>query len=167
MVKELEESILSCRSREVAAKARVSQLRELASGGNPASPEAGTTLSISRRRDENSRTEPDVPLELAPLDFAYRASEETNTFEPTSGLHGEIDEFRGQKAMYPNASSLELAEFQFFAKAVAGYWENPGDGRGSEHHGGDFRKNSDDDYRRGRNSSHKDSRDFREHPPGD
>ena len=150
MVKELEESILSRRSREVAAKARVSRLRELVSAGNPASPEAGTTLRISRRRDETSCTGPDASLEPAPLDFAYRASEETNTFEPTSGPHGEIDEFRGLKAMYPNASSLELAELQVFATAVAGYRENSEDGRGSGGRGGDYRKDSGDDQRRRR-----------------
>ena len=72
----------------------------------------GTTPSISRKRDGTSRTKPDAPLEPAPLDFACRASKKTNKFEPTFGLRGGMDEFRRLKAMYPNISSPELAEFQ-------------------------------------------------------
>ena len=82
VIKELKDSVLSCRSRKVAAKARVSQLRELASAGNPASPEMGTTPSKSGSRGDTSRTEQEAPLEPAPLNFAYRASDETNRFEP-------------------------------------------------------------------------------------
>ena len=75
-----------------------------------------------------------------------------------------MDEIRRLKAMYPNASSRELAEFQFFAKAVAAYREN---GRGSEDRGGDSREDCGDDQRRKRHSSRKDSRDSRERHPGD
>ena len=46
----------------------------------------GTTPSISRKRDETSRTESDAPLEPAPLDFAYRASRETNSLSRLSDL---------------------------------------------------------------------------------
>ena len=105
----------------------------------------GTSLSISRRRDETSCTELNTPLEPAPLDFAYRASEGTNKFEPTSGLRGEMDEFRRLKAIYPNASSRELAGFVFFAKAVAGYREV---GRGSEDSGREYEDSGDDQRRR-------------------
>ena len=156
-IKELEESALSCRSREAVARARVSPLRELASAGSPASLKVAP--SISRGWNETSRTEPD-----APLDFACRASKKTNKFEPTFDLRGGMDKFRRLKAMYPNASSRELAEFQFFAKAVMGYRK---DGRGSEGHGGDHRKDSGDDQRRGRHISRKDSRESRERRPGD
>ena len=85
--------------------------------------------SYSRGRDETSRTEADAPLEPAPPNFAYSASKETKTIEPTFGLRGEMDKFHRLKAMYPDASSRELAEFQVFAKAMATHRE---DGRGSE-----------------------------------
>ena len=85
-------------------------LRELASGGNPAGLDVAP--SYSRGRDEFSRKEPDAPLEPAQPDFATRASKETNRSEPTFGLHGEMDEFRRLKVMYPTASTRELAEFQ-------------------------------------------------------
>ena len=62
-IKDFEESALSCRSREAAATARVSLLRELASAGNPAGLDMAP--SYSRRRDEISRKEPDAPLEPA------------------------------------------------------------------------------------------------------
>ena len=81
-IKDLEESVLSCRSREVATTARVSLLRELASAGNPAG---------SRGRDETSRKEPDAPLEPVQSDFVTRAPKETNKYELTFGLHGEMD----------------------------------------------------------------------------
>ena len=74
-VKELKESVRSCHSREVAAKARIAQLRELVSAGNPSSPEVGTTPSKSRSRDDTSRTELDAPLNPAPLNFVYHASD--------------------------------------------------------------------------------------------
>ena len=114
-IKKLEESILSCRSREAAVTARVSLLRELASARNPAGLEVAP--SYSRGREETSRTEPDAPLEPAPPDFACHASKETYYFEPTFGLRGEMDDIRRLKAMYPNTSSRELAKFQVFAKA--------------------------------------------------
>ena len=132
------------------------------SAENPASLEVAP--NISRRRVETSRTELDAPLEPAPLEFACRASKETNKFEPTFGLRGGMDEFRRLKAMYPNASPRELAGFQVFAKAVARY---PKDGRSSEGHGGGHRKDSGDGQRRERHISHKDSRDSRESRPGD
>ena len=121
-----------------------------------------TIPNISRRRDETSRTEPDAPLEPAPLDFACRASKRTNKIEPTFGLRDGMDECRRLKAMYPNASYRELAEFQVFGKAVAGYRE---DRRGSEGRGGDHREDSGDDQRRGRHNSRKDSRDSRKRRP--
>ena len=75
-----------------------------------------------------------------------------------------MDEIRRLKAMYPNTSSRELAEFQVFAKAVAAYRE---DGRSSEGRGRDSRQDCGDDQRRRRHSSRKDSRDSRERRPGD
>ena len=105
----------------------------------------GTTPSKSRSRDDTSRTELDAPLGPAPLNFVYRASDETNRFEPTSGLRGEMDESLRLKAISPNTSSRELAEFHVFAKAVAAYRENIGDGRGSEDCGEDYREDSGDD----------------------
>ncbi|CAM9141487.1 unnamed protein product [Ascophyllum nodosum] len=161
-IKELEDSVLSCRSREAAVTARVSLLRELASAGNSA--DLDVAPSYSRGWDETSRTEPDAPLEPAPPDFSCRASKETNTFEPTFGLRGGMDEFRRLKAVYPTASSREPAEFQVFAKAVAAHRE---DGRGSEDCGGDTREDTGDDRRRGRHSSRKDFKDSRELRPGD
>ena len=121
-----------------------------------------TSPSISRRRDETSRTEPDTSLEPATLDFACRASKKTNKLKPTFGLRGGMDESRRLKAMNPNDSSRELVEYQFFAKTVAGYREN---GRGSEGRGGGHREDSGDDQRRGRHNSRKDSRDSRERRP--
>ena len=91
-IKELEESVLSCRSREAASKARVSLLRELASAGNPTSLKRAP--SISRGRKETSRTEPD-----ALLDFACRTSKETKNLEKTSGLRAGMYEFCRLKAM--------------------------------------------------------------------
>ena len=126
-IKEFEENVLSCRSREAAATARVSLLRELASAGNSAGLDVAP--SYSRGWDETSRTEPDATLEPTQLDFACHASKEANKFEPTLGLRGEMDEFRRLKDMYPIASSRELVEFQDFAKAVVAHRE---DGRGSE-----------------------------------
>ena len=120
--------------------------------------------SYSRGRDETSRTEPDASLESAPLDFACRTSKETSKFEPTFGLRDEMDEFRRLKAMDPNASSRELAEFQVFAMAVAAYQVH---GRGSEDRDGDNREDCGDDQRRGRHSSRKDFRDSHERRPGD
>ena len=155
--KELEESVLSCRPREAAAKARVSLLRELASEGNPASLEGEPSMSWGW--DETSRTEPD-----APLDFACRVSKETKRFEPTFVFRGGMDEFRRLKAMYRNASSRELAAFQAFAKVVAEHRE---DGRDSEGRSGDNREDCGDDQCRGRHRSRKDSRDSRERRPGD
>ncbi|CAN0455569.1 unnamed protein product, partial [Ascophyllum nodosum] len=101
-IEDLEESVLSCRSREAAATARVSLLRELASVGNP----AGQDVAPSYSRGQ------DTPLEPAQPDFATHALKETNKSEPTFGLHGEMDEFRRLKVMYPTASTRELAEFQ-------------------------------------------------------
>ena len=74
-IKDLEESALSCRSRQAAAAARVSLLWELASAGNPAGLDVAP--SYSRGRDETSRKEPDAPLESAQPDFVTRASKET------------------------------------------------------------------------------------------
>ena len=88
-IKDLEESVLSCRSREVAATARVSLLRELASAGNPAGLDVAP--SYSRGRDQTSRKEPDAPLEPAQSDFVTGASKEANKFEPTFRLHDEMD----------------------------------------------------------------------------
>ena len=153
-IKDLEESVLSCRSREAAATARVSVLRQLVSAGNFAS--LDVVPSYSRERDETSRNEPDAPLEPAQPDFAPRASKETNKFEPTFGLHGEMDEFRRLKVMYPTASTRELAEFQIFAKAMAGHRE---EGRGSEDRGGDNRGDTGNDQRRGRHNSRKELKD--------
>ena len=113
-IKDLEESVLTCRSREAAATARVSLLRELASSGNSAGLDVAPCYS--RERDETSRKEPDAPLEPAQPDFTPRASQETNNFEPTFGLHGDMDEFRRLKVMYPTASTRELAEFQFLPR---------------------------------------------------
>ena len=101
-IKELEESVLSCRSREAAATARVSLLRELASAGNSAGLDVAP--SYFRGRDETSRTGPNAPLELAQPDFACSALDETKKLESTFGLHGEMDEFRQLKVMYPTAS---------------------------------------------------------------
>ena len=81
-IKELEESILSCRSREAAAIARVSLLQELASAGNSAG--LDVVPSYSRGRDETSCTGPNAPLELAQPDFACSASDETKKLESTS-----------------------------------------------------------------------------------
>ena len=159
-IKDLEESVLSCRSREVAATARVSLFRELAPAGNPAGPDVAP--SYSRGRDETSRKEPDAPSEPAQPDFVTRASKETNKFEPTFGHHGEMDEFRRLKVMYPTASTRELAEFQVFAKAMAAHRK---DGRGSEDRGGDNRGDTGDDQRRGRHNSRKDLKDSRERRP--
>ena len=158
--KELEEIVLSCRSREAATKAQVSVFRELASAKNPGSLEVAP--SISRRRDETSRTEPNAPLDPASLDFAGPAYKETTKFEPTFGLRGGMDEFRRLKGMHPNASPRELAEIQVFAKAVARCRE---DGRGSKGHGGDYREDRGEDQRRGRHSSRKDSKNSRERRP--
>ena len=55
-----------------------------------------------------------------------------------------MDEFLRLKAIFPNASYRELAEFQVFAKAVAAYRENAGDGRGSEDRGEDYCEDSGD-----------------------
>ncbi|CAM9253091.1 unnamed protein product [Ascophyllum nodosum] len=126
-IKDLEESVLSCRSREAAATARVSLLRELASAGNPAGLDVAP--SYSRGRDETSHKEPDAPLEPAQPDFATRASKETNKFEPIFGLHNEMDEFRRLKVMHLTTPTRELAECQVFAEAMAAHRE---DGRGSE-----------------------------------
>ena len=168
-VKELKESVLSCRSRAVATKARVSQLRELVSVRNSArSPEVGTTPSKCRSRDEASRTELDAPLEPALLNFAYRTSDKIYRFKPTSGLCGRMEEFRRLKVISPNAFSREFAEFQAFAKAVTGYRENTGDGYGSEgRRGGDNREDSGDDKQPRRQSSRKDSKDSHERSPRD
>ena len=70
-MKELEESVLSCRPREATATARVSLLRELASAGNSAGLDVAS--SYSRGQDETSRTEPDAPLKPTQQDFAPRA----------------------------------------------------------------------------------------------
>ena len=52
-----------------------------------------------------------------------------------------MDEFLRLKAISTNnASSRELDEFHVFAKVVAAYWENTGDGRGSEDRGEDYRE---------------------------
>ena len=118
--------------------------------------------SYSRGRDETTRTEPDASLEPARPDFPCRASKETNKFEPTFELRGEMDEFRRLKAAHPSASSRELAEFQVFAKAVAAHRE---DGRGSEDRGEDNSEDTGDDRRRGRHSSCKDFKDSRERAP--
>ena len=75
-----------------------------------------------------------------------------------------MDEFRRLKAMYPTASTRELAEFQVFAKAVAARLEG---GRGSENRGDDNREDTGDDRRRGRHSFRKDFKDPRERRPGD
>ena len=176
-IKELEESIFSCRSREAAAIARGSLLRELASAGNSSGLDVAP--SYSRGRDETPRTEPDAPLEPAQPDFAPRASKETNKFEPTLtnkfeptltnkfeptfGLQGEMDEFRRLKVMYPAASTRILAEFQIFAKGVAARRE---DGRGSGHRGEDNREDTGEDRRRGRHSSRKDFMDPPRRRPG-
>ena len=160
-IKNLEESVLSCRSREAASPARVSLLRELASAGNSAGLDVAP--SYSRGRDETSRTEPDAPLEPVQPDFAPRASKETNMFEPTFGLHGEMDELRRLMVMYPTASTQELAKFQVFAMAVAAHRE---DRRSSEDRGGDKRGETGDDQRRGRDSPRKDFKDPRERRPG-
>ena len=61
-IKDFEESTLSCRSKEAAATARVSLLRELASAGNPAGLDMAP--SYSRRREEIFR-KADAPLEPA------------------------------------------------------------------------------------------------------
>ena len=159
-IKDLEDNILSCRSRDAAATARVSLLRELASVGTPAGPDVAP--SYSRGWDEISRKEPNAPLEPAQPDLATRASKETNKSEPTFGLHGEMDEFRRLKVMYPTASTRELAEFQVFAKAMAAHRE---DGRGSEHRGGDNRGDTGDDQRRGRHNSREGLKDYRERRP--
>ena len=161
-IKELEESVLSCCSREAAATARVSVLRELASAGNSAGLDVAP--SYSRGRGETSRTEPDSPPEPAQPYFSSCASKETNTFEPTFGLRGEMDEFRRLKVVYPTVSSRELAEFQFFAKAVAAHREA---GRISKDRGEDNREDTGDDRRRGRHSSRKDFKDLCERRPGD
>ena len=58
-IEDLEESVLSCRSREAAATARVSLLREVVSVGNPAGQDAAP--SYSRGRDEISHKEPGTP----------------------------------------------------------------------------------------------------------
>ena len=60
-----------------------------------------------------------------------------------------MDEFCRLKVMYPTPSPRELAEFQFFARAVAAHRE---DGRGSEDRGEDNREDTGDDRRRGRHS---------------
>ena len=91
-IEELEESVLSCRSREAAATAQISLLRELESAGNSAGLDVAP--SYSRGRDETSCTEPGAPLEPTPPYFSYRASKETNKVKPTFGLRGERDEFR-------------------------------------------------------------------------
>ena len=145
-IKELEEDVLSCRFREAAATARVSLLRELASAGNSAGLDVAP--SYSRGRDETCRIGPNAPLELAQPDFACSALDETKKLESTFGLHGEMDEFRRQKVMYPTASPRELAKFQVFAEAVAARRE---DGRGSEDRE-DNREDTGNDRRRGRNS---------------
>ena len=145
-IKEREESVLSCRSKEATATTRISLLRELASSGN--SPGLDAAPSYSRGRDETSRTEPDAPLEPAQLDFSCHASKETNKFRPTFGLRGEMDEFRRLESMYPSISSRELAKFEAFAKAVAAQRE---DGRGRER-GEDNHKDTGDDRLRGRHS---------------
>ena len=62
-LKELEEHVPSCRSREAAATARLSLLRELASAGNYAGLDVAP--SYSRGRGETCRTGPNAPLELA------------------------------------------------------------------------------------------------------
>ena len=112
----------------------------------------GTTPSKPRSRDETSRTELDAPLEPAPLNVAYRTSEEMNRCKSTSGLRGRMGEFRRLKAISPNA----------FAKAVAEYRENTGDGYGSEDRGGDIHEDSGDGKQPGRYSSRKDSKDYHE-----
>ena len=160
-IKEREESVLSCRSKEATATARISLLRELASSRN--SPGLDAAPSYSRGRDETSRTEPDAPLEPAQLDFSCHASKETNKFRPTFGLRGKMDEFRRLESMYPSISSRELAEFEAFAKAVAAQRE---DGRGREDRGEDNHKDTGDDRRRGRHSSRKDFKNSRERRPG-
>ena len=121
-IKELEESVLSCRSREVAATVRVFLLRELASVGNSA--DLDEAPSYSRGRDETSRIGPNAQLEPAQPDFACSASNETKKLEPTFGFHGEIDEFRRLKVMYPTASPRELA-VQVFCQgggSASGRW---------------------------------------------
>ena len=138
-IKELEESVLSCRPREAAATAQVFLLRELASAGHPAGLDVAP--SYSRGWDEISRTEPNATLEPAQPDFAPRASKETNKTEPNFELHGEMDEIRRLKVMYPTASTRELTEFQVFAKAVAAHRE---DERGSEDRCGDNRGDTGD-----------------------
>ena len=82
-IKELKESVLSCRSREAVATSRVSLLRELASAGNSASLDVAP--SYSRGWNENSLTGPNAPLELVQSDFAFSASDETKKLEPTFG----------------------------------------------------------------------------------
>ena len=141
-IEDLEESVLSCHSREAAATARVFLLRELASVGNPAGQDVAP--SYSRRQD--------TPLEPAQPDFATHALKETSKSEPTFGLHGEMDEFRRLKVMYPTASTRELAEFQVFAKAMAAH---RGDGPGSENRE-DNRGDTGVDQRRSRHNSRKD-----------
>ena len=105
--------------------------------------------SYLRGRNETSHTGPNAPLELTQSDFACSASDETKKLQAAFGLHGEIDEFRRLKVMYPTAFPRELAEFQVFAKAVAA---RPEDGRGSEDRGEDNREDTGDDRRRGRHS---------------
>ena len=144
-IKKLEEDVHSCRSREAAATARVSLLRELASADNSAG--LDVALRYSRGRDETSRTGPNAPLELAQPDFVCSALDETKKLESTFGLHGEMDEFRRLNIMYSTASHRELAEFQVFAKAVAARRE---DGCGSEDRGEDNEEDTGDDRRRGR-----------------
>ena len=62
-IKELEEDVLSCRSGEAAATARVSLFRGLASAGNSA--DLDVAPSYSRGRNETSCTGPNAPPELA------------------------------------------------------------------------------------------------------
>ena len=78
---ELEEDVLSCRSGEAAATARVSLLRGLASAGNSA--DLDVAPSYSRGRDETSCTGPNAPPELAQTDFACSASDKTKKHEGT------------------------------------------------------------------------------------
>ena len=113
-IKELEESVLICCSREVAAIARVYLLRQLASAGNSSGLDVAP--SYSQGRDETSRTRPNAPLELAQPDFACRASDETKKLESTFGLHGEMDEFRRLKVMYPTASLENLPTNRFLPR---------------------------------------------------
>ena len=93
------------------------------------------TPGLFRRLHETSRTELHTPLGLT-----YRASEETHRFELTSGLPGDMNEFRRLKARCPSATSRGLAEFMIFAKAVAGFRQKPGGWYVREDRGGEYRE---------------------------